>query len=97
MKLNGRVVIWPRYFDGTRARSAGRRLPTRLCIEKPKVEELATIAERLGLNPEVRATAAHPQGIWERSGCLIVDKRGSKTKVLNLLAVGLVKQRADQI
>jgi len=96
VKLSDRVVLWPRYLDGTRAKSAGRRLPKRLCVERPKLQELATVAGRLGLSPEIRETAADPRRNWEHSGYVIVDKRGSKTRVLLLLAEALIRERAGQ-
>lgn len=97
MKLNGRAVIWPRYLDASEPRSAGRRLPRRLCVERPKLEELTIVARGLGLNPETRETAAYPRRSRERSGYLVVDKRGSKTEVLLLLADALAKRRAEAV
>lgn len=62
-------------------------------MERPRLEELSALAGRLGLNPEVRDKALDPRRPWERSGCMTVEKRGSKSQMLRALAEALMRER----
>jgi len=85
-KLRGKVVVWPVYFDASKTRSEGRRLPKRFAVDSPRVEEILEVSRLLGLNPELNAEARYPKGWWTRSGYVILDKLGSKSETLEMLA-----------
>lgn len=97
MKLSGRIVVWPVYFDSRFPRSRGRRLPRRLTVDNPRLEEVFEAARRLSLNPEASPGKAYPRCWWVKSGYLTVDKRGSKQKVLRMIAEEIVKSRRSRV
>jgi signal recognition particle subunit SEC65 len=51
-----------------------------------KAEEIVHAARELGLNPNLRAEAAHPRRPRLKLGAVIVDKKGSKSQVLEDVA-----------
>jgi signal recognition particle subunit SRP19 len=82
MRKQNKVVLWSVYFDSTKTRNEGRRVPKRLAISAPKIEELQRAAQLLGLQPEVVSDAAHPSCPWLHAGMLVVPKKESKNKIL---------------
>ncbi|TLZ75400.1 MAG: hypothetical protein E6K14_00990 [Methanobacteriota archaeon] len=45
------IVLYPAYFDLGRSRDDGRRVAKRWAVESPTVQEIATAAKALGLEP----------------------------------------------
>jgi len=76
--------------------SAGRKLPKRLSVDTPRLEELIKVAESLGLNPQPNPEARYPRFWWQKSGYIIVDKRGTKGETLKALATSLLELRRLQ-
>ncbi|MEM3737369.1 MAG: signal recognition particle subunit SRP19/SEC65 family protein [Candidatus Bathyarchaeia archaeon] len=92
-KYNDRVIVWPVYFDISKTTSAGRRLPKKLAVESPRIEEIKELAALLGLNPQPKPDARYPRSWWQGCGYLLVDKRQSKRETLKILAAKLVELR----
>jgi len=86
MRLRGRLIVWSIYLDASYPRSLGRRIPLRLALRDVKAEEVYLAASTLGLNPELKADAAHPRMPWRRTGMVLVDKDRPKTRLLRELA-----------
>ena len=51
MRERGKIRIWPRYFDSANSRGESRKVPERFAVRSPKLEEIATASQELGLEP----------------------------------------------
>jgi len=60
LKIKGKHVIWPVYFDANRSRKMGRKVPKRLAVPSPRIEELEKALRKLKVEYEVRRGAAYP-------------------------------------
>lgn len=95
MRKQDKIVVWPAYFDSTRTRERGRRLPKRLCVPSPKIGELKKAAEKLKLENEIVLDAAYPKTPWIKSGLLLVSKKESKNAVLKKIGSELLRIRSE--
>jgi len=86
MRREGRLVLWPAYFDADSSWRQGRRVPRALALRGVKAEEIFHAALDLGLNPDLRAGMAHPKRPWRKGGAVLVDKAGSKTGIVRAIA-----------
>ncbi len=57
------IILWTVFFDSSRTRSEGRKLPKNLCVRNPTVEELEEAIKQLGLEYEVAREKKYPR-IW---------------------------------
>ena len=91
MKKLDKAIIWPIYFDATRTRKDGRRVPKSLAVQSPKIDELKLAVDRLGLRNEVRLEAHFPKRPWIKTGMLLVEKKESKEKIMQKIAKQLIR------
>ena len=96
MKEKKQIVVWPVYFDATRARNQGRLVPAANAVKAPKVSEIARAAERLGLHPETVKEKAHPATWADKSGMVLVDDRGPKSELLRKIGAEIVRMRGSK-
>ena len=97
MKDYDHIVIWLDYFNKTLSRKKGRRLPKDKCIFDPSLNELIESTKAAGLEPtETDDQARYPRRSYVRSGYITLEKKSSKTKVLNKISEKLVAKRAKQ-
>jgi signal recognition particle subunit SRP19 len=71
----------------------GRRVPKKLAIPSPKLEEIQKALKRIGLQPEIVPDAVHPRFPWQKTGLLIIPKKDSKAKTLRKIAKELLDIR----
>jgi signal recognition particle subunit SRP19 len=95
MRKQDKAIIWPAYFDVSKTRERGRRVPKSLAVPNPKVEELQTAARRLGLKSEVVALVSYPKVPWQKTGSMLVEKKTPKEQIIKKLAKQLVKIRSE--
>jgi len=86
VRLRNKVVLWPIYFDSEHSWRQGRRVAMGLASRRVKADEVFHAAQELGLNPSLRAEAAHPRRPRLKVGAVIVDKKGSKSQILDDIA-----------
>lgn len=86
MRGKRKLRIWPAYFDIRYSRSKGRRIPRDKAIRDPKIDDIEKAASKLGLKPVLQAGKAYSKYPWKRTGVLLVDKKSSKTEVINMIA-----------
>jgi signal recognition particle subunit SRP19 len=96
MRKQDKAIIWPAYFDQTKSRGEGRRVPKSLAVPSPKIDEVAEAVRKLGLEHEVRPEMGYPKTPWLKTGMLLVEKRGSKEQIINRIAKQLLKARNEQ-
>jgi signal recognition particle subunit SRP19 len=95
VRKQDRIIIWPAYFDSTNSARDGRRVPRNLAIPSPRISEIEDAAEKLGLGHEAVADKGYSKTPWLKTGMLLIDKRGSKTRTIVLIAKQLQKTRAE--
>ena len=93
MRKQDKIIIWPAYFDSTKTRSDGRKVPKNLAVPSPKILEVKEAAEKLGLSNELVADAGYAKMPWLKTGMVLVKKKGSKGQVVLLIARQLQKTR----
>jgi len=86
LRGRGKLRIWPVYFDSSYSRGEGRRVPRTKAVKDPKAEDVEKAAKRLGLNPILEPTAKYSKQPWRPVGVVLVDKKGSKTKIVKEIA-----------
>ena len=86
MRGRGKLRIWPVYFDASYSRGEGRRVPRNKAVKDPKAEDVEEAARRLGLNPILEAAAKYSKQPWRPVGVVLVDKKGSKTRIIKEIA-----------
>ena len=87
MKSYDHVVIWLDYFNKTLSRKKGRRLPKDKCVFDPSLNELIESSKDAGLKPtETDDQVRFPKRSYVRSGYIILEKKFSKTEILNKIS-----------
>ena len=86
MRKQNKIVLWPVYFDANKTRDEGRRVPKKLAIPSPNLDEIQKAVKRMGLQPEVIHDAIHPNSPRQETGLLIIPKRNSKVETLRKIA-----------
>ena len=87
MKSYDHIVIWLDYFNKTLSRKKGRRLPKDKCVFDPSLKELIESSNDAGLKPtETNDQVRFPKRAYVRSGYIILEKKFSKTKILNKIS-----------
>lgn len=86
MRNKNSILLWSVYFDSTKTRNEGRRIPRNLAVSSPKIEELQRAAKRLGLQPEVNFDATYPNCPWRKTGFIVIAKTESKTQTMKKIA-----------
>jgi signal recognition particle subunit SRP19 len=88
------VVLYPTYFDSTRSRGEGRRIPRSLAVENPTVEEIKEAAKRLGYRVETEVRTSHPSRPWKREGRVLILGGGKKTAIISSVAQEIKAHRS---
>jgi|SRR5271157_4166061 len=94
MRQQEKIVIWPAYFDSSKTRNDGRRVPKNLAVPSPKLIEVKEAVDKVGLTGEIVADVGFPQTPWSKTGMVLVKKKGSKNEVVLLIAKQLLKMRS---
>jgi len=94
MRKQDKIIIWPAYFDSTKTRSDGRRIPKSLAVPSPKILEVKEAAEKLGLHYELVLDAGYPKTPWLKTGMLLVTKKETKKQIIKKIAKQLLKIRS---
>jgi signal recognition particle subunit SRP19 len=95
LRKQDKAIIWPAYFDQTKTRKEGRRVPKSAAVQSPKILEIQEAAQKLGLNFEVVPDMGYPKTPWAKIGMLRVEKKGSKEQVIRKIANQLLKVRSE--
>jgi len=94
MRKQDKIIIWPAYFDSTRTRNAGRRVPKSLAVPSPRILEIKDAIEKVALEYEVVPDAGHPKTPWLKTGMILVKKSKSKDRIILMIARQLLKIRS---
>ncbi len=80
------MVLYPSYFDASKSRQEGRRVPKALAVNSPSLEELRDAAKRLGHRVEVEEDVSHPSRPWAEEGRVLILGGGKKTALIGSIA-----------
>lgn len=94
MRKQDKIIIWSAYFDSTKTRSGGRRIPKSLAVPSPKISEIKEAAEKLGLDYELVLDAGYPKTPWLKTGVLLVTRKETKNETIKRIAKQLPKIRS---
>lgn len=84
-----KYVFWPIYFDKSVSRKYGRKISKNKAVDKPLIENIYKAAKSLGLNPVIEKNISYPSRHWKKDGRILIDKKGTKSELLNLIADSL--------
>ncbi|MHC1595799.1 MAG: signal recognition particle protein Srp19 [Candidatus Syntropharchaeales archaeon] len=87
------TVIWPTYLDKKVSRSGGRRIPRKISVKSPKLEEIAKALRKLGIEPMIEKEKAYPRRWWGEKGRILIEKPESKEKLLREVATKIREMR----
>jgi signal recognition particle subunit SRP19 len=94
LRQQEKIIIWPAYFDSTKTRNDGRRVPKNLAVPSPRIAELKEATEKLGLPNELVVDVGYPKTPWLKTGMILVKRKGSKGQMVLLVAKQLLKIRS---
>jgi signal recognition particle subunit SRP19 len=94
MRKQDKIIIWSAYFDSTKTREDGRRVPRSLAVPSPKISEIKDAAEKIGLQCELVPDASYPKTPWLKTGTLLVKKNEPKSRIIRSVAQQLLKIRS---
>ncbi len=89
------IIIWTVFFDSSRPRSLGRKVPKSLAVRNPTVDELAEAVKALGFECEVHKDKKYPR-TWYQDTCQGYVKI-FKPPDLNLGKAKLLKMIAEKL
>jgi signal recognition particle subunit SRP19 len=96
MRKQEKVIVWPAYFDSTRSRLDGRRVPKNLAVTIPRIAEIKEAAEKTGLKCELVPEVGYPKTPWLKTGMLLVEKKGTKNQTVMSIGRKLFETRSVQ-
>ncbi|MEM3622411.1 MAG: signal recognition particle subunit SRP19/SEC65 family protein [Candidatus Bathyarchaeia archaeon] len=94
MRKTEKIIIWPAYFDSTKTRKEGRRVPKNLAVPSPKILELKEAVEKIGLEYEIVSDSSYPKMPWLKTGMLLVKKKEAKAQIIKKISKQLTKIRS---
>ncbi len=93
MRKQDKILLWPAYFDSNKTRLQGRRVPKSLATPSPKLDEIQKAAMSIGLQLQVVLDVKYPKSPWQKTGYILIPKKGSKTQIIRKIAKELVNMR----
>ena len=94
MRRRDEIVLWPAYFDLTKTRSQGRRVPRNLAKANPSVDDIAEALQSLNVPHRIVRDAAYPRVPYERKGMILVKKVMPKNKFIMEVAAKIESSRS---
>jgi signal recognition particle subunit SRP19 len=88
-------VVWTVNLDSKKSRAEGRRIPRRFAVPNVKLHELVEACKELGLKFRAEEKK-YPKSWWEEGGRVVVEKRGTKTKLMIELARKIAEIREQK-
>ncbi len=91
------MIVWSANIDSTKTRGDGRMIPRSQAVQSPKADELVKAAQRLGLESTPNNTAARPSAWWEKTGYILVSRKGkTRSSILRDIAREVIRIRGSQ-
>lgn len=96
LREKDKIVVWPAYFDRTKTRGEGRRIPKSLAVNSPKISDITEAAEELDLKYELIPDAHYPKTPRQETGMLMVEKEEPKQKMIKKIGKQLSMKRKGE-
>jgi signal recognition particle subunit SRP19 len=93
MKKLDKAIIWPVYFDSTKTRNEGRRVPKTLATPSPRASEVKEAADKLRVKSELVTDAIYPKTPWANTGMVLAHKKEPKEKIIRKIAEEMFNSR----
>ncbi len=97
MKDYSQVILWLDYFNRNLSKRKGRRVPKKLAVSDPTMEELSKASKDLDLaisDENINNQARYPRRPYVRSGYLMLPKSEKKSNLLIQIAEKLQERRS---
>jgi signal recognition particle subunit SRP19 len=85
------IVLWPAYFDSTKTRAEGRKVPKRIAKPSPTISMIEKALGNLRLSCTIVDDVAHPHHPWKKTGFALVKKEKPKNQLLKEVATELLR------
>ncbi len=85
-------IIWTANLDKTLSRKEGRKIPRKIASPGVRLQELIEACSSLNLR-FVAEEKRYPRCWWKEGGRVIVEKRGSKPKLMKEIAEKIKEMR----
>ncbi len=97
-KHDGKLIIWPAYFEKNLTRMQGRRVSSNLAASNVTLKILEAAAESSGFEYESESNKEYPRGFTEYNGYMLVEnpEKHKKKRVLLMLAKGVRRAVAQR-
>jgi len=86
LRSRDEIALWPAYFDSTKTRSEGRKVPKKLAKPHPTLDMIEKAVKDLRMPYRLVLNAAYPRVPWEKKGLVLVKKVKSKNQLLKEVA-----------
>ena len=86
MRNRNEIALWPVYFDSTKTRREGRKIPKKLAKPHPTLEMIEKTVRNMHVPYRLVPNAAYPRLPWEKRGLILVKKVKSKNEILKEVA-----------
>ncbi|WP_069807190.1 signal recognition particle subunit SRP19/SEC65 family protein [Vulcanisaeta thermophila] len=99
MDRRGEWIIWTVYFDSTKSRRLGRKVPRGISVKSPSFDELVKAVERLGLKYEAYPDKKHPASWFEGPPGYVavkIPEGKKKSVILKEIAKEIIRLRQEQ-
>jgi len=94
LKQPGNIIVWTASIDRNKSRLQGRRTSKSISVDSPKLSEIEVAARSLSLSFTSRPGASKPRSHWEKTGYMLVDRKGQRrAEVYRSIAKQVAKQR----
>jgi len=89
VRRRNEIVLWPAYFDLTKTRAEGRKIPKRMAKPSPTISMIEKALGNLRLSYTLVENAAYPYHPWKKTGFTLVKKAKPKNQLLKEVAAEL--------
>ncbi|MFW9811319.1 MAG: signal recognition particle subunit SRP19/SEC65 family protein [Candidatus Thorarchaeota archaeon] len=97
-KHDGKLIIWPAYFEKNYTRAEGRRVPSNLAATDVTIKILEAAAQSSGFECEIESEKRYTRNPSGKKGYLIINnsENHKKKRVLLMLAKGVRRAVAQR-
>jgi signal recognition particle subunit SRP19 len=86
MRKKNRIIIWPIYFDSTKTKALGRKIPKNLGKPSPTLAKIEKAIIDINLSYNIVPETAYPSTPWKKTGYIRIEKTKSKNKIIKEIA-----------
>lgn len=98
MLEKNKILIWLSYFESRLPRRLGRKVPKRIAITKPTINEVLQVCQELNLECEADPIKKYPRTwhIQDLQGVIYVKTKIRKPILIKKIAMKILKNRTKK-